>query len=80
MDSDPADLDVEEAVSDTSNKALKTAMEELKKLAGLDPLEEEDETKMTKSELEAAMKCLAAGDEEGTKRHLLNACATCGCR
>lgn len=34
------DLDVEEAIADSSNKALDSAMEELKKLAGLDSVDE----------------------------------------
>ena len=40
MDYDPEDLDVEEAVIDTSSKALDSAMDELRKLAGLDSVEE----------------------------------------
>jgi len=35
MDSDREDVDAEESIEDTSNKALEAAMEELKKLAGL---------------------------------------------
>jgi len=40
MDYDPEDLDVEEAVIDTSSKALDSAMDELRKLAGLDSVDE----------------------------------------
>ena len=40
MDYDPEDLDVEEAVTDTSSKALDSAMDELRKLAGLDSVDE----------------------------------------
>ena len=40
MDYDPEDLDVEEAISDTSSKALDSAMDELRKLAGLDSVDE----------------------------------------
>ena len=40
MDYDPEDLDVEEAVIDTSSKALDSAMDELRKLAGLDLVDE----------------------------------------
>jgi hypothetical protein len=59
---EPADADYEESVEDTSNKALEAAMEELKKLAGL----EEDE------KTESCPKC-------GKTRHVLKACASCGC-
>tara|TARA_Y100000768_G_scaffold144159_3_gene107537 strand:+ start:278 stop:2587 length:2310 start_codon:yes stop_codon:yes gene_type:complete len=40
MDVDPEDLDVEEAITDTSSKALDSAMDELRKLAGLDSVDE----------------------------------------
>ena len=40
MDYDPEDLDVEEAITDTSSKALDSAMDELRKLAGLDSVDE----------------------------------------
>ena len=40
MDYDPEDLDVEEAMTDTSSKALDSAMDELRKLAGLDSVDE----------------------------------------
>ena len=40
MDYDIEDLDVEEAIVDSSNKALDSAMEELRKLAGLDSVDE----------------------------------------
>ena len=59
---EPADADYEESVEDTSNKALEAAMEELKKLAGL----EEDE------KTESCPKF-------GKTRHVLKACASCGC-
>ena len=54
--------DAEESIEDTGNKALEAAMEELKKLAGL----EEDE------KTEPCPKC-------GKNRHVLKACASCGC-
>ena len=60
---EPADADYEESVEDTSNKALEAAMEELKKLAGLELNEEQDED---------CPKC-------GKTKHVLKACASCGC-
>lgn len=56
--------DAEESVEDTGNKALEAAMEELKKLAGLE-LEEKEKT-------EPCPKC-------GKQRIILKACASCGC-
>ena len=64
MDHDREEVDAEESIEDTSNKALEAAMEELKKLAGLE-LEEKEKT-------EPCPKC-------GKQRVILKACASCGC-
>jgi hypothetical protein len=60
---EPADADYEESVETTSKNAFNTALEELKKLAGLELNEEQDED---------CPKC-------GKTKHVLKACASCGC-
>jgi hypothetical protein len=67
MDYDREEVDAEESIEDTSNKALEAAMEELKKLAGLELSEDDDEEKK-----EPCPKC-------GAERIMLKACASCGC-
>lgn len=60
---EPADADYEESIETASNNAFDQALEELKKLAGLELNEEETED---------CPKC-------GKKRHVLKACSSCGC-
>ena len=57
------EINQEESIEDTSNKALEAAMEELQKLAGLQVQEAEKEN------------CPQCGE----KRHKLMACSSCGC-
>jgi len=60
---EPADADYEESVEATSRNAFDQALEELKKLAGLELNEDESED---------CPKC-------GKTKHVLKACASCGC-
>ena len=60
---EPADADYEESVEATSKNAFDQALEELKKLAGLELNEDESED---------CPKC-------GKTKHVLKACASCGC-
>jgi len=64
MDQMPDEMEAEESIDNTANMALEAAMEELKKLAGLE-LEEKEKT-------EPCPKC-------GKQRIILKACASCGC-